>query len=1564
VALLSSATPAFAEFPFAPQGNDPNDYTDLYVTDEEPNDVGTDATPASPPPDPAPPDNGGGEYWKYSASPEPMAQNEVNDNRPTELDGVRGASLFDFDESLDWAWQVSSGRPDVTIATLDSGVKWNELSAMNDLRFKTRINAGEVPVPLTDRANALVSGEDCDSYADAYDANSDGVFNLRDYACDSRVNVTDSRRVGPNGVLTPQDVLIAFSSGSFPGAITGGEDDDGNGYVDDMVGWDFLDDDNDPFDDVLYGHGTGEAEGSSGEADNGSTLGSCPNCMVIHMRVGDSFIADINRFAQAVVYAVDNGVLVVQSALGTLNNSSFARDAVDYAYDHGVTTVVSAADEAAQHNNQPYLPKTILVNSVTRRNLDDGAPEGDQSYLAFNGCTNFNAKIALAIPSTSCSSDAVGVGSGLAGIVVSTALNAYEQGALDPHPTCVRAVDVDGTPGLDPCVITPNEVRQLMASGTIGGQAMPDDVNFTSPAGGPEPSCTPALAGCTHPYGAPGTANGAVQSAVDANRAPLPGPITALRSYPARRGHDQFYGYGRVNINRSVRALLAEPDPGATFESQVPPEAELRSPTWNQQLDPGQATIDVTGQVWARGSAYSCQVLAAPGHYPNNDLAPEGDFEPVDAGGGACNGIERFGAADGKLAEIDVAALEARFPPATNFTGPEPIPSPTNGNGRPNSESRGFVVKVVVTRPGAGATPTMTGEDQRAAYLLRDQDMLVDFPRAVGLGGATSRYGIPTGDVESSPAFADLDGDNRSELIFASSDGFVHAMRPNGTELPDWPVRGDVPGFVAGHAATRAFQSGQVSLNLGGAMLSSVAVGDANRDGVPEVYVADLEGKLYGWSAEGDRILTEETNIAYSGKPLNPFENVRYEPGQSEFRRTQHGFIASPVLADLDRNDGGRLEIVAAAMDRHVYVWNAEDSNPTVPGGTSQVSGFPMLVVDPAKVASVASTTHAITFKPDAGSFQQGAIIDTPAVGDLDDDDMTGENEQPEIVVGTNEEYDEPLNADNVTTATFPPIGATGLIRPGNSRLYALPATGDDDDDPLLDGSDVRPGWPFAVGIVTTGLLPVVGEGITSNPVIGPVSCPLADPGADTGPNIGTVANNGPAYILNASATSCYNEGPSTRPNALESDFSASGQRVDTPVLPAVGHTAFGALDPSGELSFLTPAAGLTRALDLALPEYQPSGQDFLAVWNTSTPDFRLGFPATVNDLQFLTGPSVADLDGEEGEEIVEGTASKDLVALNGAGLPVDAARWPKATTDWTVTTPLVGSFGTRDTDAAARKVVVAATRSGYVSAYATSAPACSPSSSPRFHHDNANSGDYSRDAVLPGRPFDATVAGSTLAFTAPGDDLLCGTGAVYDAVTSNQPIDESNFAAAKPLAGEPAPAQAGMRQSYEIPAGAQRYIAIRAVDEQNNVGRPAVVDLGTGASPPGGGGAGGDDGQPPGGGVCSNAIAGTAADDKLKGTDGSDRLRGNGGDDRLNGAGGDDCLSGQSGADRLSGGAGADAIKGGRGKDRLRGGPGADTIRATRGARDRVNCGRGRDTVFLNRDRDRARNCELVRSP
>jgi hypothetical protein len=1394
VVTAVGATPAFGAFPYTRPGADPTNYEELYLTNQVPNDLG-----------------GDGNTFKFASTPDPSNGPQINNN-PIELNGVRGAHLADADTAAAQAVQTTLGRPDVTIAVLDSGIKWNDQGAMDDLRLKVRINRGELPVPLHDETTAISDPgrNDCSTYLDQYDANHDGVFNIDDYACDSRVATvldSDPRRNGPSGVLTPEDLTIAFSDGT---------DADGNGFVDDVAGWDFLDNDNDPFDDVQYGHGTGEAKDSSSEADNGGQMGSCPNCMVLPLRVGDSFIADVNRFAQAALYATDNNVQVIQEALGTLNNSTLSREAVDYAYRHGTTVIASAADEAAQHNNWPSsLPHVILVNSVR----DALVPAPNKSYLAFNGCTNFNAKITLAIPSTSCSSNATGLAAGMAGLVYSAAYTAFQKGALDTFPdsSLCELASPNSVSGSN-CVISPNEVRQLMASGTIGGTQQSDDVDFagTPPGSANEPSCVLRQPGCTDP-------NTALQAQVNLNRGasllPLAPPL--FQSYPARLGHDQFYGYGRVNIQRAVRAVLSDPAADHPAASRIPPDVELDSPSWFQQIDPSKPTLDVTGQVDARLSpsqTYTCQVYVAPGHYPNNRLTtqtPPGDFKAV--GNGACDGSTTHdGPIDGTLSTLDISDLKSRFPIGTNFSGNENGGTPQTANGRPNTDPYGFVVKVVATTTTKGANPvTMTGEDERAAFLHRDQDMLAGFPRAIRRGEITE--GLPTGDGESSPVLADLDGDNRNELLVAGSDGFVHALRPDGSELPGWPVRGDRPPL---HLGERAFDTGGVTSDLGGAILGSLAVGDTNGDGVPEVFAADMEGKVYGWNADGTRFFEQQANPAFSGKPLQPFVNSRH----GKTNRTQHGFIASPVLADL--NGDGREEIIDAGMDRHLYAWHRN--------GTA-VDGFPVLVVDPTKVASIDQQTEQVTFKPDSGSQMQGAIVDTPAVADLDGDG------KPEIVVGTNEEYDatqdggwnaSPINGASANLLQQVQTGVDDFksqcgapcdpipgvpISPANSRLYAIHS-----DGASHDGGAFLDGWPAKVAILNSELLPVVGEGITGYPVVATASC---GPGSGSGPKIGVIPNNGEGYVFNPDGKSCFGQ---TGGQDVPVQTDAYVNQLDHPLFPAVGLPAFGNL--GGGMAFVAPAAGLGRALDVALPEYQPTGQDFVAAWSLgSGGQLQPGYPQTMNDLQFLTGPSIADIDGQSGQELIEGSASKDLQAYTGTGQPVSSA-WPKLTTDWTVANPTVGSFGSLDTNASAHKVVIAETRSGYINAYSTPAGACTPSEWPRFHHDNANSGDFDRDAVLPGKPMGASLTGGAqpqIQLTAPGDDLLCGIAGSYELVTSNDPIDESNFNDATPLSGAPAPAAPGTQQSFDVPGGALRYLAIRAVDDQGNVGRSVSFDRG-----------------------------------------------------------------------------------------------------------------------------------------
>ncbi len=1165
VAALATGLPAaaLAAFPYPTAPADPADFTQYKVGDQTPSDLT------------------GKLEWMYAATPDDSPESQVNNSTPGELGGVRGGHVVDADDGADTAWRTTTGRPDVTIAVLDSGIKWDDKNAMLDLRRKTRISRGEAKVPDNQRSaplEPLPGSLTCATLADEYDANGDGVFNVSDYACDSRVEIDPAKGVGPDDLLDPQDVLIAF---------TDGVDDDDNGFKDDMVGWDFLDDDNDPYDDVQYGHGTGEARDSTAEADTGGELGACPNCMSIHMRVGDSFVADVNRFAQAVIYATDNDVLVVQEALGTLNNSTLARQSVKYAYDHGVAVIASAADEAAQHNNWPSsLPGVILVNSVTQ--YDEALTPLSRSYLQFTGCTNFNPKVTVAIPSVSCSSDATGRGSGMAGLIYSAALNAVEGNKLDPHPACTR------TNG-DPCPITANEVRQLMATGKVGDQTQVDDVDFA-----PDPEVACPAPGCTDPY--------ASSPLLMASR-PIFSPLASSKSYPARFGHDQFYGYGRVNMFRAA---------GKADAGVIPPEVEITSPEWFQQLDPEQASFQVRGAVNARGEEFTCEVHVAPGSYPNDRLTDDGgDFEKVASS--ECDGTKKHtGALSGVLADVDVNALRARFPAtAGNFDGREPGTGTQTSNGRPNTAPYGLYVKVIAKSEQGGTT--LQGEDRRNMYLHRDAGLLGDFPIELGADGA------------SSPLLVDLDGDNRNELVLGTSDGFVHAFRRNGDELPGWPVRGDK---LPVHAGGRAFTTGGVSQDFGGAFLASPAAGDLDRDGSPEIVAADFEGKVYAWNAQGARVLTEEANPAFSGKPLAAFENVRKGPQN----RTQHGFLGSPVLGDLDGDR--KPEIVAAGMDRHLYAWH---------GDGSAVDGYPVLVVDKGKLAAngIDADTHAVTFDPaKAGDAKnQGAIVNTPAIANIAGDD----DSPPEIILGTNEEYtvgqgnEGDFNAGPVNSAAVAALQQAGDqigfgVADANGRVYALHADGESHaGGPLVDG------WPVKIGLLMSELLPVVGEGINGSPVVAPLTCPSGGEGR----KVGVIPAAGLGYILNGDGSSCQGD-QGGKHTALNSD-TPSGTGLDVTRFPAVGLPAFG--EVGGQTAFVAPVAGVIRALDLAVNEYQ-GGADGVAAWNPASGEFLPGWPAQVNDLQFLTGPVVADVDGLPGEEVVAGTASMDLQAFGAAGTP------------------------------------------------------------------------------------------------------------------------------------------------------------------------------------------------------------------------------------------------------------------------------------------------------------------------
>ena len=94
-----------------------------------------------------------------------------------------------------------------------------------------------------------------------------------------------------------------------------GIDDDDNGYVDDVYGWNFVGNNNDPMDD--NGHGTHVA-GIIGAANNGiGVTGVAYNCKVMPIKAGNSSgYFNNSDIASAITYAYMNGADVINMSFG------------------------------------------------------------------------------------------------------------------------------------------------------------------------------------------------------------------------------------------------------------------------------------------------------------------------------------------------------------------------------------------------------------------------------------------------------------------------------------------------------------------------------------------------------------------------------------------------------------------------------------------------------------------------------------------------------------------------------------------------------------------------------------------------------------------------------------------------------------------------------------------------------------------------------------------------------------------------------------------------------------------------------------------------------------------------------------------------------------------------------------------------------------------------------------------------------------------------------------------------------------------------------------------------
>ncbi|MEG4503550.1 S8 family serine peptidase [Microcoleus sp. F6_B4] len=141
-----------------------------------------------------------------------------------------------------------------------------------------------------------------------------------------------------------------------PGEIAGnGIDDDGNGYIDDIRGWDFLYNDNYPMDLDYYGHGTHIAGAIAAERNDFGITGVAPNAKIMPVRVLDTFgDGEPNNVAAGIRYAADNGANVINLSLGNeFYPSNVINNAIEYANNKGSVVVAAAGNSGFSQPDYP-----------------------------------------------------------------------------------------------------------------------------------------------------------------------------------------------------------------------------------------------------------------------------------------------------------------------------------------------------------------------------------------------------------------------------------------------------------------------------------------------------------------------------------------------------------------------------------------------------------------------------------------------------------------------------------------------------------------------------------------------------------------------------------------------------------------------------------------------------------------------------------------------------------------------------------------------------------------------------------------------------------------------------------------------------------------------------------------------------------------------------------------------------------------------------------------------------------------------------------------------------------
>jgi subtilisin family serine protease len=250
------------------------------------------------------------------------------------------------------AWDVTKGSRKVVVSVMDTGIDYNH----PDLYQNIWLNQAEIP--LSRKANLLdVDGDGLITFADLNDSRNQGAFKITDVNGDGRIDAAD--------VLAPmvRDVNgndTGQGGWAFPGNTLDGD----TAHPNDFIGWNFVNNTNNPFDD--YGHGTNVA-GVIGAMSNNSTgvAGVAWQVSLMPVKFMDSSgRGTVSQFIAALNYTVAHGVKISNNSWTGGGNDPSLLAAIQNARLQGQIFVAAAGNSGLNIDQNPTYPASFALDNI------------------------------------------------------------------------------------------------------------------------------------------------------------------------------------------------------------------------------------------------------------------------------------------------------------------------------------------------------------------------------------------------------------------------------------------------------------------------------------------------------------------------------------------------------------------------------------------------------------------------------------------------------------------------------------------------------------------------------------------------------------------------------------------------------------------------------------------------------------------------------------------------------------------------------------------------------------------------------------------------------------------------------------------------------------------------------------------------------------------------------------------------------------------------------------------------------------------------------------------------